>query len=120
MLTVDCQVPLSPSASALPQTAAASFVSQLSEEQLRQARLYLGLHRALEYQLPGDVRQHLEEDFVEMRRADPEMNAELFHHLLSLARLVSLSHGSSQLSLEHWQRAKALEHQRRVRLKAAA
>lgn len=30
--------------------------------------------------------QSLEDDFVEMRKANPDMNAEIFHHLLNVAR----------------------------------
>ena len=49
----DCQVPLTPTLS----TAEVSFVSQLSESQLNQVRLYLSLNRMLDYKLNDHVKK---------------------------------------------------------------
>ncbi|KTG44829.1 hypothetical protein cypCar_00013327 [Cyprinus carpio] len=52
----------------------------------------------------------VEEDFVEMRKDDPQnMSAEDLHRLLVVARLLSLSHGQNTLSRDGWMKAKQLE-----------
>ena len=51
-----------------------------------------------------------------MRRTDPQMNGDMFHNLLCLARLVTLSRGENTLSLEHWEYTKRLHINRTARL----
>ncbi|KTF80659.1 hypothetical protein cypCar_00036069 [Cyprinus carpio] len=52
----------------------------------------------------------VEEDFVEMRKDDPQsMSAEDLHRLLVVARLLSLSNGQNTLSRDGWMKAKQLE-----------
>ncbi|KAM4703692.1 mini-chromosome maintenance complex-binding protein isoform 2-T2 [Rhinophrynus dorsalis] len=59
----------------------------------------------------------VEDDFVDMRKSDPQsISADDLHRLLVVARLLSLSAGQTTLSRERWQRAKQLELQRKNRL----
>ncbi|KAF3827970.1 hypothetical protein GH733_001205 [Mirounga leonina] len=61
--------------------------------------------------------QAVEEDFVEMRKNDPQsITADDLHQLLIVARFLSLSAGQTTLSRERWLRAKQLESLRRTRL----
>ncbi|KAK2493804.1 hypothetical protein MC885_001160 [Smutsia gigantea] len=59
----------------------------------------------------------VEDDFVEMRKNDPQsITADDLHQLLVVARFLSLSAGQTTLSRERWIRAKQLESLRRTRL----
>eukprot|EP00069_Balaena_mysticetus_P020629 bmy_02827T0 len=59
----------------------------------------------------------VEDDFVEMRKNDPQsITADDLHQLLIVARFLSLSAGQTTLSRERWLRAKQLESLRRTRL----
>ncbi|OWK07508.1 MCMBP [Cervus elaphus hippelaphus] len=59
----------------------------------------------------------VEDDFVEMRKNDPQsITADDLHQLLIVARFLSLSAGQTTLSRERWLRAKQLESLRRARL----
>uniref|UniRef100_A0A5F9CA12 Mini-chromosome maintenance complex-binding protein n=1 Tax=Oryctolagus cuniculus TaxID=9986 RepID=A0A5F9CA12_RABIT len=59
----------------------------------------------------------VEDDFVEMRKNDPQsITADDLHQLLVVARFLSLSAGQTTLSRERWLRAKQLESLRRHRL----
>ncbi|XP_064382402.1 mini-chromosome maintenance complex-binding protein-like isoform X2 [Halichondria panicea] len=102
ILQTDCWVPMVTSCSSVPQ-------QQLTEDQLHQIRLYLALCRMLQYTLSDDIKKNLEEDFVLMRRSDSSVTAEVFHHLLGVSRLVALSRGSAQLTMDHWTHTKHLE-----------
>ncbi len=58
--------------------------------------LYSTVHLLIVY---SAALQTLEEDFVEMRKGDTEMNAETFHQMLSVARYSSCSlHSKSAIS----------------------
>ena len=61
--------------------------------------------------------QGLEEDFVGLRQSDPSMTGSVFQYLLTLSRLLSLSYGQDQLTLDLWTQAKHMEQLRRERLK---
>ena len=55
-------------------------------------------------------------DFVAMRQAAGGITVEDFHTLLVLARLVAKGHGRSSLLEEDWEKAKAMEVERRARV----
>ena len=59
--------------------------------------------------------QGLEEDFVGLRQTDPSMTGAVFQYLLTLSRLLSLSYGQEQLTLDLWTQAKHMEQLRRER-----
>jgi len=99
---VDCNLPVK--ATSLPDPGILESFQQTSLEHLNKLRMYLGLCRLLKYQLTADVQnvstlmsrlyvikiifllQKLEQDFVEMRKTDEHMNANLFHFMLDMAR----------------------------------
>ncbi|XP_053306311.1 mini-chromosome maintenance complex-binding protein [Spea bombifrons] len=84
---------------------------------LNKFRIYLSLLRFLDYNISEEVTKAVEEDFVEMRKSDPQsISADDLHRLLVVARLLSLSAGQTSLSRERWLRAKELEMQRKSRL----
>lgn len=84
---------------------------------LRKFRMYLSLLRLMDYSISDEVTKAVEEDFVEMRKSDPQsITAEDLHQLLVVARLISLSAGHRTLSRERWQQAKQLEVLRRSRI----
>ncbi|XP_028406864.1 mini-chromosome maintenance complex-binding protein-like [Dendronephthya gigantea] len=73
-------------------------------------RKYLGLARLIKYEISHDAQKFIEEDFVQMRQANPSgISVERFHSLLSLARLVALSRGRKHLLKEDWIRTKHIE-----------
>uniref|UniRef100_A0A672L8C5 Mini-chromosome maintenance complex-binding protein n=1 Tax=Sinocyclocheilus grahami TaxID=75366 RepID=A0A672L8C5_SINGR len=78
--------------------------------QFNKYRIYLSGARALNYTISDEITKAVEEDFVEMRKDDPQsMSAEDLHRLLVVARLLSLSHGQNTLSRDGWMKAKQLE-----------
>uniref|UniRef100_A0A4W3HJ67 Mini-chromosome maintenance complex-binding protein n=1 Tax=Callorhinchus milii TaxID=7868 RepID=A0A4W3HJ67_CALMI len=84
---------------------------------LNKFRIYLSLLRLMDYSISEEVTKAVEEDFVEMRKNDPQsITAVDLHWLLVVARLVSLSAGQTTLSRDSWQQAKQLEGQRKARL----
>lgn len=90
----------------------------LDDDLLDNIRRYLTCARhQSEYALPDDVQQTVQDDFVEMRQSPGgrTVSAEDLHACLTLARLLALSHGDTQLSLSLWQRARQMETQRASR-----
>ncbi|KAG8435804.1 hypothetical protein GDO86_013663 [Hymenochirus boettgeri] len=84
---------------------------------LNKFRVYIGLLRLLDYSISEEITKAVEDDFVDMRKNDPQsITADDLHRLLVVARLLSLSAGQKTLSRERWQRAKELELQRNNRL----
>uniref|UniRef100_A0A8C4Q7A1 Mini-chromosome maintenance complex-binding protein n=1 Tax=Eptatretus burgeri TaxID=7764 RepID=A0A8C4Q7A1_EPTBU len=117
LLPSDCQVRLK------PQVVLANFNeyfgalrNSLSPALLDKFRVYLTLTRMMEYNIDDVISKAVEEDFVEMRRLEPDsITAENLHMLLTVARLLSLSVGQSSLTMLRWQRTKELEFSRRAR-----
>ncbi|CAH1258171.1 MCMBP [Branchiostoma lanceolatum] len=120
LIQTDCQVPLqSPSP---PQQLERTFhriQTSLTGDYLTKVRSYLTVTELMEYTLPEGMQKVIEEDFVQMRSANPKnMTAEDLHSLLVVARLLALSIGQTTLSQEVWDRAKQLETERKARVKA--
>ncbi|CAJ1066586.1 mini-chromosome maintenance complex-binding protein [Xyrichtys novacula] len=85
--------------------------------QLNKFRIYLSVARLLDYTISDDVTKSVEDDFVDMRKDDPQsISAEEFHRMLVVARLLSLSLGQTSLSRDTWSRVKHIEILRRSRL----
>uniref|UniRef100_A0A671NSU9 Mini-chromosome maintenance complex-binding protein n=1 Tax=Sinocyclocheilus anshuiensis TaxID=1608454 RepID=A0A671NSU9_9TELE len=111
LLPSDCQVHLWPTLNPpnLEEYLSAVQVAQVPS-QLNKYRIYLSVARALNYTISDEITKAVEEDFVEMRKDDPQsMSAEDLHRLLDVARLLSLSHGQNTLSRDGWMKAKQLE-----------
>ncbi|XP_061084005.1 mini-chromosome maintenance complex-binding protein [Conger conger] len=111
LLPSDCQVRLQPR---LTPPSLEGYLGALhaavSPSALNKFRTYVSLLRTLDYSISDQVTKAVEEDFVEMRKDDPQsMSAEDLHRLLVVARLLCLSVGQATLSLEQWMKAKHLE-----------
>ncbi|XP_055083153.1 mini-chromosome maintenance complex-binding protein [Periophthalmus magnuspinnatus] len=119
LLPSDCQVPLQPAVapSQLEETVNGLHVPQTSSAQINRFRTYLGLAQLLDYNISEEMTKWVEDDFVDMRKDDPQsISAEDLHRLLVVARLLSLSVGVTALSRESWSKAKHLETLRRGRM----
>ncbi|XP_068424229.1 mini-chromosome maintenance complex-binding protein [Clinocottus analis] len=85
--------------------------------QLNKFRMYLSVARLLDYSISDEVTKSVEDDFVDMRKDDPQsISAEDLHRMLVVARLLSLSLGQTSLSRDSWLRAKHIEMLRRSRM----
>jgi len=83
--------------------------------------------RHLPFEVTDAAQKAVEDDFVTLRanengaaggdqQSQQRMTAEDLHHLLVLARLLSLSSGSTELTGEAWTRAKEMERERVARM----
>ncbi|KAJ8361343.1 hypothetical protein SKAU_G00178680 [Synaphobranchus kaupii] len=111
LLPSDCQVRLQPK---LTPPNLEEYLEALhaavGPASLNKFRIYISLLRTLDYSISDDITKAVEEDFVEMRKDDPQsMSAEDLHRMLVVARLLSLSMGQTTLSQEQWMKAKHLE-----------
>ncbi|POI26448.1 hypothetical protein CIB84_009803 [Bambusicola thoracicus] len=118
LLPSDCQVQLQPQI--IPPNMEEymnSLLTAVLPSVLNKFRIYLSLLRLLDYSISDEVTKAVEEDFVEMRKNDPEsITADDLHRTLLVARFLSLSAGQTTLSRERWLRAKQLEALRKARL----
>lgn len=88
----------------------------LNQQLLQQIRQYMTRLRDAEYQIPADVQKQIQDDFVEMRQMDSKkVTAESLHNLLTLARLMSISKGERDLSLQTWDSVMRMEAARQGR-----
>ncbi|XP_050021910.1 mini-chromosome maintenance complex-binding protein [Alexandromys fortis] len=118
LLPADCQIHLQPQL--IPPNMEEymnSLLSAVLPSVLNKFRIYLTLLRFLDYNISDDITKAVEDDFVEMRKNDPQsITADDLHQLLVVARFLSLSAGQTTLSRERWLRAKQLESSRKHRL----
>ncbi|NXR90682.1 MCMBP protein, partial [Hypocryptadius cinnamomeus] len=118
LLPSDCQVHLQPQI--IPpnmEEYMSSLLTAVLPSVLNKFRIYLSLLRLLDYSISDEVTKAVEEDFVEMRKNNPEsVTADDLHKMLLVARFLSLSAGQTTLSRERWLRAKQLEALRKARL----
>lgn len=118
MLPTDCHVPLRP----VDETAVAQIRETMAAvRHFLQPKLSVLRRRLTQLKLTAfDMKQEFTEtitaDFVEMRRADQNVNEQDLHALLVLSRLMGLCAGNKVLTEEMWQRAKRLEGERKARL----
>ncbi|XP_069095332.1 mini-chromosome maintenance complex-binding protein isoform X1 [Pleurodeles waltl] len=118
LLPSDCQVHLQPQI--IPPNMEEYMVSLLAAvlpSTLNKFRMYVSLLRLMDYSISDEVTKAVEDDFVEMRKYDPQsITADDLHRMLVVARLLSLSAGQTTLSRERWLRAKQMEMLRKSRL----
>ncbi|KAL6487079.1 hypothetical protein MHYP_G00037050 [Metynnis hypsauchen] len=89
LLPSDCQVHLRPALSP-PNLEEYLKTVQLAQasSQLNKYRVYLTVARSLDYNISDQITKAVEEDFVEMRKDDPQsVSAEDLHRMLIVARL---------------------------------
>ncbi|XP_056147762.1 mini-chromosome maintenance complex-binding protein [Lampris incognitus] len=111
LLPSDCWIPLQPQI-AMPsmEEYLGAIQTMQASPQLNKFRIYLSVARTLDYSITDEVTKAVEDDFVEMRKDDPQsISAEDLHRLLVVARLLSLSLGQTTLSRDNWMRAKHME-----------
>ncbi|KAM9364087.1 mini-chromosome maintenance complex-binding protein isoform 2-T2 [Pholidichthys leucotaenia] len=119
LLPSDCQIRLQSQVepSSLEEYISSIHVLSQGSSQLNKFRTYLSVPRLLDYSISDDVTKSVEDDFVDMRKDDPQsISAEDLHRILVVARLLSLSLGQPSLDRDGWLRAKHMEIQRRSRL----
>ncbi|NWS72835.1 MCMBP protein, partial [Crotophaga sulcirostris] len=118
LLPSDCQVHLQPQITPPNmEEYMSSLLTAVLPSVLNKFRIYLSLSRLLDYSISEEVTKAVEDDFVEMRKNDPEsVTADDLHRTLLVARFLSLSAGQTTLSRERWLRAKQLEVLRKARL----
>ncbi|XP_003963734.2 mini-chromosome maintenance complex-binding protein [Takifugu rubripes] len=118
LLPSDCQIHLQ---SQVSQAQVEEYLSSIHvhpqvSSQLNKFRIYLSMARQLDYSISNEMTKSVEDDFVDMRKDDPEsVSAEDLHRLLVVARLLSLSLGQASLCRDTWLRAKHIDALRRSR-----
>ncbi|XP_065361281.1 mini-chromosome maintenance complex-binding protein [Calliphora vicina] len=94
--------------------AAHHYLNQNSR--LDQFRRFLTLAKTSSFTMNPDDTEMIQNDFVEMRKADSVTNADDLHSLLVLSRLLAIAHGKDILDKESWNMAKEMETKRRQRI----
>lgn len=111
LLPSDCQVHLQPQVT--PDHLEDYMNGLLATQtlsQLNKYRLFLSVARQHDYSISEEVTKAVEDDFVDMRKDDPQsMTAEDLHRMLVVSRLLSVSCGQSSLSMDIWNKAKQME-----------
>ena len=83
------------------------------------ARSYLSTVRHMCLIIPKDLEKHIEHDMTEARKKDSvNINTEIFHQWMNIARLYCLSHGETEMSLDRWRQVMDMEGQRLARCTA--
>lgn len=118
MVPIDCVVQLRPvdgtAVSQIRETIAA--VRHFLQPKLAVLRRRLTQLKLTDFDMKKEFTETISEDFVEMRKADPNVNEVDLSELLVLSRLMGLSEGSTVLTNVVWQRARRLEAERKARL----
>lgn len=90
--------------------------TRVTDDLLQRLRAYLTLCRHTDYSISSDIQEALQEEFVTARRDHPStMSVNDFHRLLSLVRLLTLSHCQSECTPQVLNRALDMERERRAR-----
>ena len=88
----------------------------LDAETLDAIRAFLALTRTRESTLGEATTQMIEDDFVESRKVNPRITGDNLGHWLTVARLLALSHGETDISPARWQTMKQMEAAREERI----
>uniref|UniRef100_A0A4W6CWV6 Mini-chromosome maintenance complex-binding protein n=1 Tax=Lates calcarifer TaxID=8187 RepID=A0A4W6CWV6_LATCA len=119
LLPSDCQIHLQPQVgpATMEEYLSSIHMHPQASSQLNKLRIYLSVARLLDYSISDEMTKSVEDDFVDMRKDDPQsISAEDLHRMLVVARLLSLSLGQTSLSRDSWLRAKHIEALRRSRM----
>ncbi|XP_035982630.1 mini-chromosome maintenance complex-binding protein isoform X1 [Fundulus heteroclitus] len=119
LLPSDCHIHLQPQVapSHMEEYLGSLHIHSQASSQLNKFRVFLGVARLLDYSISEEVTKAVEDDFVDMRKDDPQsMSADALHRMLVVARLLSLSLGQTSLSRDSWLRARHIETLRRSRM----
>jgi hypothetical protein len=69
----------------------------------------------IQYSL-DNIKEFVEKDFVEERKMNQKMTPEIFYNWLTIARLLTLSMGETNLSVDIWKKMREMEFERMERL----
>eukprot|EP00890_Picochlorum_soloecismus_P000830 jgi/Picsp_1/1748/NSC_05220-R1_mgc79802 protein len=96
-----------------------AVLSALEKCDAKPTRQYLATMRNLDFAIPTSIEKVVEQEMTDARKTDTSnITAETFHMWLNLARLLSLSYGESELTLDRWHQMLHLESQRSARVAA--
>ncbi|KAH8238961.1 hypothetical protein KR038_010558 [Drosophila bunnanda] len=90
----------------------------LQPARLQQFRKYLTTARISQFSVSEEHTEMIQQEFVDMRKANVKSNADDLHGLLVLSRLLGIARGKQALDKEIWQLATELEAKRRQRLQS--
>ncbi|XP_017070007.2 mini-chromosome maintenance complex-binding protein [Drosophila eugracilis] len=90
----------------------------LKPSRLQQFRKYLTTARISSFSVSEEHTEMIQQDFVDMRKANVKSNADDLHGLLVLSRLLGIARGKETLDKETWQLATEFEAKRRQRLQS--
>ncbi|KAH8325666.1 hypothetical protein KR067_003718 [Drosophila pandora] len=90
----------------------------LQPSRLQQFRKYLTTARISPFNVSDEHTEMIQNDFVDMRKANVKSNADDLHGLLVLSRLLGIARGKESLDKETWQLATEFEAKRRQRLQS--
>lgn len=109
-------VPLKSTAPIAPD--AGAVAAAVADADVAPARAYLAAARGIsrEFSIPAETAAVVEKDLADAKARDSALTADDFHQLLNLARLLAVSYGEKELTVERWGQALALEKQRQERL----
>lgn len=119
LLPSDCQIHLQSQVTPAHMEEYLSSIHTLppASSQLKKFRIFLSVARLLDYSISDEMTKSVEDDFVDMRKDDPQsVSAEDLHRMLVVARLQSLSLGQTALSRDSWLRAKHIDMLRSSRM----
>ncbi|CAN8317626.1 unnamed protein product [Cochlearia groenlandica] len=89
----------------------------ITEETAEAWRCYLATCKSLSHTIGQELQQVVENDLVAARQIDRSLGSQDLSRLLTMARMMSVSYGETNLSLEHWQMVLELERLRKERVK---
>ncbi len=118
IVATDVNLPLRLNASAPCNLAELLQRLETNTELLTRMRSYLTVVRLLPFKLDDAMQETVQQDFIQSRapgQTNP-MSTEDFHLLLVLSRLLALTYGKTELNGSLWQKAKAMETERKSRL----
>lgn len=92
-------------------------LKQFLKPKLNAVRSFLTEMRLQEFDMNPQNMQMIQEDFIEMRRSF-NASADDLHMMLILSRMLGIIQGKKILDTESWNRAKAMEAERRRRIEA--
>lgn len=90
----------------------------LQPSRLQQFRKYLTTARTSGFNVSEEHTEMIQQDFVDMRKANVKSNADDLHGLLVLSRLLGIARGKDTLDKEIWQLATEFEAKRRQRIQS--
>ncbi|XP_020810210.1 mini-chromosome maintenance complex-binding protein [Drosophila serrata] len=90
----------------------------LQPARLQQFRKYLTTARISQFRVSEEHTEMIQQEFVDMRKANVKSSANDLHGLLVLSRLLGIARGKHELDKETWHLATELEAKRRQRLQS--